>query len=406
MECLQNLEENFERINRKLLLNREYNNQKLAILEHDVRNFLQNAKESIAFQINNSRETILNRLMNHRDHILSESNRMMVKLEFKQSLFKLEAKIFDERINFSPDFTFLNKLTYLHLLLKRNEITDIELFDFKYLKTRVVYSQMISRNSILTLISLQGSDYLLRVHKINQSSFKTAREIISKSIIAYWFLQVKHLIYFLYTKQTYQTHIDVYDFDLNQIKSIHLNVVGSGDIQIENFLSNKREIILDYGCDHWVYDLELKRLEVINSCCKSMKLINVSKEFLFYFETNEMRNGKNLLIFNRIKPNIFHKRIQLEFIKQNEWSYFTLVDYDSNILIKSLNGKEIYFVEFSSNGPSIKCTQLIILLNKIDLEKYGFDGIFQAENLKTSCNYNCLILFKNDGKRFKHVVII
>jgi hypothetical protein len=402
MECIQNLEESFERIDRKLLLNREINNQKFAILERDVRNFLQNANDSIAFQINNSRETILSYLMTHRDQILFESN-WMVKLVFKQSLFKLESKIFDERINFSTDLTFLNKLTYLHLLIKRNEISDIELFDFKYLKTRVVYSQMISRNSILTLISLQGCDYLLRVHKINQSSFKTAREIILKSIIAYRSLQVKHLIYFLYTKQTFQTHIDIYDFDLNQIKSIHLNVVGS-DMQIENFLSNKREIILDYGCDHWVYDLELKSIAVINSCCKNMKLINVSKEFLFYFETNETRNGKNLLVFNRINPNLFLKRIQLEFIKQNEWSYFTLVDYDSNILIKSLNGKEIYFVEFS-NGPSTKCKQLISL-NKIDLEKYGFDGIFQAENLKTSSNYNCLILFKNDGKRFKHVVII
>ena len=405
MENLQDLEQHLNRIDQKLLATRLINDQKLVVLERGVADFLQNAEESIPSLLNKSREAILDSLMIHRNNLLCDSS--LVKLKFTQSKFKLSEKIFSQRMNFTPDFSILNKLKYLHLLMKcvMNEMSDIELFDFKYLKTRVAYSQMISHNSILSLISLQNGDYLLRVHKTNQSSFKTAREIILKSMNAanYWFLQVKDLIYFLYTKQTYQTQIDVYDFDLNRVKSLELET-NADAMQMENFLSNKYEIILDYGYKHCIYDLDLKFIDAIDSWCKSLKLINISREYLFYLETNETRCGKNLLISNRTNSNVFHRRIQLDFMKPNEWSFFTLVDYDSNLLIKSLNGKEIYFVELVNNSL-FKVTHLMSL-NRIDLEKYGFEGIFQAENLKFSSNYNCLILFKNDGKRFKHVFIL
>jgi len=137
-----------------------------------------------------------------------------------------------------------------------------------------------------------------------------------------------------------------------------------------------------------------------------MRLVNISKKFLFYLETNETRNGKNILIASRAGGNVFHKRINLNFIKPNEWSFFILIDYNSHILIKVLNGKEIYFVDAFKCENDVHVFQLVS--NKVDLEGYGIDAIFQEEDFLRSSNHanNCLILFRNDGKRFKHVFIV
>ena len=49
-----------------------------------------------------------------------------------------------------------------------------------------------------------------------------------------------------------------------------------------------------------------------------------------------------------------------------------------------------------------------LVSNKVDLEEYGLDAIFQAEDFLCSSNHasNFLILFRNEGKRFKHVFIV
>jgi hypothetical protein len=424
MEHLRNLEHSFKNINETLNLSRENNNRKFLTLECTLKDFLLDAEDSIALKLNTSRETLLDSNLVYRNEILTslinndcEHNNLVKQIKFTQSSYTLDAKLFCERLSFAQDFHILNKLKYLHLL-KTNEISNIDLYDFKYHKTRVIYSQMITCNSILTLIRLDNSrgDHLLRVHKINQSSFKTAKEIIVKSMryssSAFWFLCVRERIYFLYTKQTLTTYIDMYDFELNQLKSIELE----NDLQVENFLSNKIEIIIDYGLSHWVYDLNLNRKVTYKSCKiydgtnddlnMIMRLINISKEFLFYLETNETRNGKNILIASRARGNVFHKRIHLNFIKLNEWSFFILIDYNSHILIKILNGKEIYFFDAFKCENDVHVCQLVS--NKVDLEEYGLDAIFQAEDFLCSSNHanNCLILFRNDGKRYKHVFIV
>ncbi len=421
MEHLRNLEHSFKNINETLNLARENNNRKFLALECILKDFLLDAEDSIALKLNTSRETLLDSILVYRNEILASLNNndcehnSVKKIKFTQSSSRLDAKLFVERLSFAHDFNVLNKLKYLHLL-KTNEISSIDLYDFKYHKTRVVYSQMITCNSILTLIRLDDNnshgDYLLRVHKVNQSSFKTAKEIIVKSMrhssSAFWFLCVRERIYFLYTKQTLSTYIDMYDFELNQLKSIELE----NDLQVENFLSNKIEIIIDYGFSHLVCDLNLNRKVTYKSCKiyndlnVMMRLVNISKKFLFYLETNETRNGKNILIASRAGGNVFHKRINLNFIKPNEWSFFILIDYNSHILIKVLNGKEIYFVDAFKCENDVHVFQLVS--NKVDLEGYGIDAIFQEEDFLRSSNHanNCLILFRNDGKRFKHVFIV
>ena len=86
-------------------------------------------------------------------------------------------------------------------------------------------------------------------------------------------------------------------------------------------------------------------------------------------ETNETRNGKNILIASRAGGNVFHKRIHLNFINPNEWSFFILIDYNSHILVKMLNGKEIYFVD------AFKCENDVHFNNtRVKAHAYGGKG--------------------------------
>lgn len=219
----------------------EFNDSLNRIRQNSLKNF-DKAIEAIHKQINDDfvsaklnqhRLELLNSLINKRNTSINKINSTsltaIARIQstktsslcvcFKQSKANLNSALLNNSLVIKNNFNLINKIKYLHLL-ERNELSEFDLYDFKYLKSKVVYSLYLTSelNKLLTFISINDDRYefILRIHRVDRSSFQTAREIIKKKIIHYDFVLVNQFVYCLFVSS--EKYVEKYDFDLNLLK--------------------------------------------------------------------------------------------------------------------------------------------------------------------------------------------
>ena len=358
-------------------------------LEQLVHTYLHNISHTAEAGLNRHRNDLLDHMHQTRDTNLQDASTL--RANFAQSHAKPSESLFTERLSYQHDFSMIYKLKYLHVLVSQ-PISHFDLFDFKHVKNKIRYSAIISPNTILTLISVNENEYVIRTHKFTQSSFKTARETLKKAIVYWEFQAVSQSIYMLYRRTSGETRLEQFDFNLNMLASVLIELEHVDRLKL---LTNTRELIVDCGTFHVVFDLSLRQLECLSS--HGDKLVNISKDYVIYTKT-----ASYLDVISR-HTGILHVKLGLDqILSANEWSVFYLIDYESRMLIKAFNSSEVYFVDF--NSP--EC-QLSLLQNKFDLYEHGVSGVY-GNGLVSSKAPNRLVLYKNERytQRYKHAFII
>jgi hypothetical protein len=286
--------------------------------------------------------------------------------------------ILNKHLVYKSGFTLDKKIAYLHLFSSYFRIYhDYDLFDIKHPHCRIKYSTLISSNKIFLFISLTASDFLLQIHQINRSSFKTGRHLVKKSIFKYDFQFTETYVYGLFNSHL----IDQYDHSLILIKQIDLcTTKPCAYLAYKNFLSNGCELILDCSDYYKIFDQNLtnekrwgqttdKTAPFYILSKQESDLINISKELLFYLNsTNE-----SVQLVSRSSGHYLKMISLVNYLNMGTSPYDSFfVDFETSILyLKPIRTSLVYSLNFKSPDRFVS----ILIQSQCDLDGFEFQAL-------------------------------
>lgn len=323
--------------------------------------------------LNDCRKDLLHDLLSRKNESFRTS-RLAAKLAFNSNLNNSNlCQILVNQLVIKNGFNLNKKLKYLHLLDSK-EYFDIELYDIKSPKSMISYSSIISSNRIFLVIkSDRDNDFIFQVHQINKSSFRTCRQILKKNVRRFEFVFVNNLIFGLLFYCNRDLKIEIYDFELNFVKSMQIEDHG-----VTQFITNGSELILDYYHTHAVYDFGLKEKESFKSCLLNCTLVNLTKDYLVYVYKVFDDIEKPIKIECRFTRDLIFviKAFQsLGIDPVLNFKIYHLVDYESNFYFKFEKSNQIYSIELNKKSVANNENRISILQDKSDLSEFNFSSL-------------------------------
>jgi hypothetical protein len=189
---------------------------------------------SFESNLNKYRDHLLSELKSRRDRDLKMIKQSSVSLkEATHELYNMDSALF-----YKNNINAGKKIEFLHLL-KPKTYHDIDLFDIKHPTYHIKFSSILSANKIFLFILLENYSYIMQIHDINKSSFKTMKQKLKKSIYSYDFHSSQELLFSFFNKNV----IEMWDFNLRRIKKVQLEL--NEYLFYRKLLVTKQELVLD-----------------------------------------------------------------------------------------------------------------------------------------------------------------